>query len=155
MPNPLVEKIRDVVTPPAEAAGYEVVDVEWKREQSGWVLRLFVDKPSGVSHSDCERLSREISAVLDVHDLIPHAYSLEVSSPGLNRPLRTIDHFRRFVGQQARVRLRIGTEGRRNFVGTITGVDDTGEKVILKVDGQEFALPLADLDKASLEYRFK
>jgi ribosome maturation factor RimP len=154
MPNPLAEKIREVVTPPTEAAGYELVDVEWKREQGGWILRVFIDGPGGIRHDDCERVSRELSAVLDVSNVIPHAYSLEVSSPGLNRPLRTLSHFRRHVGHVARVRLMTGVEGRRNFKGKIVGVVDTDDKIIVDVDGREWVLPLADLEKANLEWEF-
>jgi ribosome maturation factor RimP len=87
-----------------------------------------------------------------VSDLIPHAYSLEVSSPGLNRPLRTLAHFRRHVGQPARIRLVQGVEGRRNFRGRIVGVVDTDDKIIVEVDEREWILPLADLDKANLEW---
>lgn len=155
MPNPLADKIRDIVQPPTEAAGYELVDLEYKGEPSGWVVRVYIDKPGGISHEDCERVSRELSAVLDVHDVIPHAYTLEVSSPGLNRPLRTLEHFRRHIGQRARVRLRHGVEGRRNFSGVIVGVVDTEDKVVLEVDGKEWALSLSDLDKANLEYKFQ
>lgn len=151
MPNPLTDKIREVVTPPTEGAGYELVDVEWKREQSGWVCRVFIDRPDrGISHEDCERVSRELSAVLDVHDVIPQAYSLEVSSPGLDRPLRTVAHFSRFVGKKARVRMRQGVEGRRNFSGTIVGV--SGGHALVEVEGQEFALPVADIERANLVF---
>lgn len=155
----LADKIRNVVAPPTEAAGYELVDVEWKRERVGWVCRILIDRigdgPGGVGHHDCERVSRELSAVLDVADVIPQAYSLEVSSPGLDRPLRTAEHFRRFIGHGARVRLRDGLEGRRNFAGTILAVADSNDKVVLEVDGREYVLPLADLDRANLEYKLK
>src|SRR5437868_6856450 len=113
MPSPMVDKIRSVVNGPVEGAGYELVEVEWKREPGGWVVRLFVDRSEGgFSLEDCERVSRDVSAVLDVADVIPQAYSLEVSSPGLNRPLRTVDHFRRFRGEKAKVRLVAGVDGR-------------------------------------------
>jgi ribosome maturation factor RimP len=147
----VAEKAREIVAPPIEGAGYEVVDVQWKHEPGGWVLRVFVDKPGGITHTDCERVSRELSAVLDVHDVIPHAYNLEVSSPGLERPLRTASHFRRFVGKRARVRLRQGVDGRRNYSGVIAGVDAEGRTVTLEVDGREHALPLDDLDRANLQ----
>src|SRR5437762_2417983 len=114
MPNPTADKIRDVIVPPIEAAGYELVDVEWKHEQPGWIVRVFIDKPGGVGHQDCERISRELSAVLDVHDVVPHHYSLEVSSPGLNRPLKSAASFRRFIGQKAHAKLKLGLDGRRN-----------------------------------------
>lgn len=152
----MVDKIRSVVNGPVEGAGYELVEVEWKREPGGWVVRLYVDRPEGgFSLDDCERISRELSAVLDVADVIPQAYSLEVSSPGLDRPLRTVDHFRRFRGEKAKVRLIAGVDGRRNFSGTIVGVpDDAPSRVVMEVDGKEYTLPLDDLDRANLVYEF-
>lgn len=163
MPNPLVDKLFGIVSPPVEAAGYELVDLEWKREPGGWVLRVYIDRPSGrpegapgaggaISHSDCERVSRQLSAVLDVEDVIPQAYHLEVSSPGVERPLRTPEHFRRFEGRKARVRLRHGVDGRRNFSGTIVGVTDG--RVRVDVEGGEVELPLDDLDKANLIFEW-
>jgi ribosome maturation factor RimP len=153
MANQLLEKVKAVLVPAVEAAGYEVVELEWKREQSAWILRLFIDNPlGGVSHTDCERVSREVSAVLDVHDVVRQHYNLEVSSPGLNRPLRTPAHFRRFIGQKARIRLRRGIEGRRNFAGQILAV--TAEAVKVEVEGKEWDLPFTDLDRANLEYQF-
>jgi ribosome maturation factor RimP len=155
MSKELVEKARQVMIPPVEAAGYELVDVDWKREQTGWVLRAYIDKPGGISHEDCERVSRELSPVLDVHDVIPQAYNLEVSSPGLDRPLRTAEHFRRFIGRRAKVRLLEGLEGRRNFAGAIVAVDGERNQVTLDVDGKEYHLPLGDLDRANLVYSFQ
>jgi ribosome maturation factor RimP len=152
----MVDKIRSVVTGAIEAAGYELVEIEWKREAGGWVVRLFVDRPEGgMSLDDCQRVSHQISPVLDVADVIPQAYSLEVSSPGLNRPLRTVDHFRRFRGEKAKVRLIAGVDGRRNFSGTIVGVpDDAPSRVVMEVDGKEYTLPIDDLDCANLVYEF-
>jgi ribosome maturation factor RimP len=156
MSKQLLEKVRDVVVPAVEAVQYEVVDVEWKREQGSWILRIFIDNPlgTGISHDDCERVSRQVSATLDVTDVIPHAYALEVSSPGLDRPLRTPDHFRRFIGQKARVKLRLGVDGRRNFAGQIVSVSEEGKTITVSVDGKEYELPLSDLDRANLEYQF-
>ena len=152
MPSPLLDKIRATILPPIEGAGYELVEVEYKHEPVGWVVRVYIDSPGGISHDDCERVSRELSAVLDVHDVVPHHYSLEVSSPGLNRPLRTTEHFARFKGQKARVKLRNGLDGRRNFSGFIK--DAAENKVTIEVDGKDFTLPLDDLEKANLEWQF-
>jgi len=154
----MVEKIRELCTGPVEGAGYELVDVEWKREPVGWVCRLLVDKPGDrMGIEDCERLSREVSAVLDVSEAIPQAYNLEVSSPGLDRPLRTAAHFRRFIGERAKVKLVNGIEGRRNFTGTIVSVTPDGDsatRVVLDVDGVQFTLPLEDLERATLVFDF-
>jgi ribosome maturation factor RimP len=133
-------------------AGFDVVEVQSGREPTGWVLRVFIDKPEGgegaVSHLDCERVSRDLSAALDVADCIPHAYQLEVSSPGLDRPLRREKDFARFVGQSARVRLVEGVEGRRNFSGTIRGAHDGVLEI--ECDGRSHQLPIDDIAKANL-----
>ena len=119
-------------------AGFDLIEVQYAREQRGAVLRLFIDRPAGseqnrIDHTldqalvgvdDCERVSRDVSAALDVADNIAHTYLLEVSSPGLDRPLRRERDFARFVGESARVRLEAGVEGRRNFSGTIRGAKD-------------------------------
>lgn len=152
-----------IAEPAVTAAGYELVDVHYVREPGGWVVRVFIDDAlteqqttSTVNFSDCERVSRELSALFDVEDPLPHAYRLEVSSPGLARPLRTAAHFRRFAGEQAKITLGDGiatdTGPRRNFTGTLVSVDDGDETVhvIVDVDGTEFSLPLADITAAKL-----
>jgi ribosome maturation factor RimP len=155
MANSLREQIRALITPPIEAAGYELVDVEWGHEQGGWVCRVLLDNSEGkVGLEDCEQVSRQLSAILDVNDVIPQHYSLEVSSPGLDRPLRTPAHFKRFVGQSAKVRLKAGVDGRRNYSGKIVAVSADDKQITVEVDGKEYVLPLDDLDKANLDYKF-
>src|SRR4051812_11297530 len=138
-------------------AGFDLVEVQFGREPTGWVLRVFIDNPEGgegaaVSHLDCARVSRDVSAALDVADAIPHAYQLEVSSPGLDRPLRREGDFARFAGQQARVRLseeggqQVG--GRRNFSGTIRSAKDG--RVEIECDGRSYQLPIEEIAKANL-----
>lgn len=151
----ITAKLLEIVEPVAADAGYELVDLAFVREGAGWVVRVFIDHlpghaPDGigVSFSDCEEMSRELSAVLDVEDPIPCAFTLEVSSPGLDRPLRTAAHFERFLGQVAKVRLSKGTGGRRNFKGTLVGVAD--DIVTIEVDGVSYELPVADVDTARL-----
>jgi ribosome maturation factor RimP len=135
-------------------AGFDLIEVTFGREQSGWVLRCFIDTPAGgavvVSHDDCARVSRDLSAALDVADSIPHAYQLEVSSPGLDRPLRREGDFARFAGQMARVRMADegGVEGRRNFSGTIRGAKDGF--VEIECDGRSYQLPVDGIAKANL-----
>jgi ribosome maturation factor RimP len=153
MKNDVADKIHALVLPAVEAAGYELVESQWKHEQGGWVVRLLIDKPGGVSHEDCERVSREVSVLLDVHDVVPAHYNLEVSSPGLDRPLHTPAHFRRFLGQKAKVKLHQGLDGRRNFTGVIVHADEA--RVTLDVDGKELELPLADLDRAHLVFELQ
>jgi ribosome maturation factor RimP len=151
MGHDVAAKVHALVEPAVSAAGYELVEAQWKHEPGGWVIRLLIDNPdpaSGVGLSDCERVSREVSVLLDVPDVVPHAYSLEVSSPGLDRPLIKPAHFRRFLGKRAKVRLRSGVAGRRNFTGTIVNADE--ERILLEVDGKEQELPLVDLERAQL-----
>ena len=141
-------------------AGFDLIEVQYGREPSGWVVRLFIDSPAGagagtsttqatkVGLDDCERVSRDVSAALDVADLIPHAYQLEVSSPGLDRPLRRERDFARFVGESARIRLNDGVEGRRNFLGTLQAAKDG--RVEIACDGRSYTLPIDDIQKANL-----
>jgi ribosome maturation factor RimP len=139
-------------------AGFDLVEVTSGREPGGWVLRLFIDVTveaaaggaASVSHDDCARVSRDVSAALDVADLISHAYQLEVSSPGLDRPLRREGDFARFAGRSARVRMSDegGVEGRRNFSGTIRGAKDG--RVEIECDGRSYQLPVDEIAKANL-----
>jgi ribosome maturation factor RimP len=137
-------------------AGFDLIEVTSGRESSGWVVRLFIDAPVGasvtVSHDDCARVSRDISAALDVADAIPHAYQLEVSSPGLDRPLRREGDFARFVGETARIKLSDEggkvVEGRRNFSGTIRSAKDG--RVEIECDGRSYQLPIDEIAKANL-----
>ena len=133
-------------------AGFDLIEVQYGREQRGLVLRLFIDRPEGVSTGinvdDCERVSRDVSAALDVADKISQAYQLEVSSPGLDRPLRREVDFARFVGESARIRLIDGVEGRRNFHGTLRSAKDG--RVEIACDGRSYTLPIDDIQKANL-----
>lgn len=153
------QNLWNLVEPYVKDAGFELVEVQSGREPTGWVVRLFIDKPVGndvgegaeevtVSHTDCERVSRDVSAALDVADLIPHAYELEVSSPGLDRPLRRLSDFARFAGQEAKIRMTEGVEGRRNFSGQLGGTEDGLVKI--ECDGRTYHLPIGDIAKANL-----
>ena len=153
-----------IVEPVCEAGGYELVDIEYRREGRGWVVRVFIDRPSeggeaeggeattvgNISFQDCEQVSRELSALFDVEDPVPQAYNLEVSSPGVDRPLRTAEHFARFVGERAKIAMARPLEdgNRKNFTGVIVGVD--GDQAVIDVDGSEFQLPVADIRTARL-----
>ncbi len=141
-------------------AGFDLVEVQAGREAPGFVVRLYIDhlpdaggatgvaNGAPISHEDCERVSRDVSAALDVADLIPHAYQLEVSSPGLDRPLRRERDFARFAGQSARIRLTEGVDGRRNFSGTLRGARDG--LVEIECDGRSYQLPIASVAQAKL-----
>jgi len=132
--------------------GFDLIEVQFGREATEMVLRLYIDRPEGVgggvTHEDCEKVSRDLSAALDVADKIPNAYQLEVSSPGLDRPLRRERDFARFVGESARIRLIDGVEGRRNFYGTLRAAKDG--RVEIACDGRSYTLPIDDIQKANL-----
>jgi ribosome maturation factor RimP len=156
-----LDRITQTIEPTLAGMGYELVDLEWKNE-AGWVLRVFIDKHDGeaaalpasaITLDDCTQVSHQLSATLDVADLIGPAYSLEVSSPGLNRPLRKEADFRRFVGQKAKIRTRhpVG-ESRRNFSGVLVSVDQG--TVRIDVGDQVCDVPVADVEKANLVYDF-
>ena len=143
MNNPVVEKIRAYADELLPSMGLELFDIQFRREGHGWVLRLFIDREEGVSLEDCSLVSREISDYLDVEDVIEQSYFLEVSSPGLERPLRSLEDFKRFCGQKARIKLRESVGGQRVYVGMISQVRDdrsielvleTGEPLIFSYD---------------------
>jgi ribosome maturation factor RimP len=115
----IVDKIRDFAEPLLSAMGLELFDVQFRKEGHGWVLRIFIDAEEGVTLNHCADVSREMSHFLDVEDLIDHAYHLEVSSPGLERPLRSLGDFQRFHGKKARVRLHESLGEQKVFVGII------------------------------------
>ena len=151
-----VKQLQSLAEPVVTGQGYELVDVEFKNELGSWILRVYIDNPraeGGVGLDDCATVSRELSAVLDVDDSIPGHYSLEVSSPGLNRPLKKEADFARFVGKKAKIRTRhpVG-ESRRNFSGTLVAVD--GGKVKIDVGDQVCEVPVDDVEKANLVYEF-
>lgn len=142
--------IKNIIETSVNSLGYELVGCVYIKQQRRSLLRIFIDKPEGITLDDCERVSRQVSAVLDVEDPIIGAYSLEVSSPGLDRPLFTAEHFRRFIGARAHIKLDIPfTDNRRNFTGYLQGITES-DKVIITVDNEEVVLPLANIAKAHL-----
>jgi ribosome maturation factor RimP len=155
-----LDQISRVAERVVQGMDYELVDVEWKNE-SGWILRVFIDRPAGggvapvsvIGVDDCAKVSHQLSATLDVEDLIDAHYSLEVSSPGLNRPLKKESDFRRFVGQKAKIRTRhpVG-EARRNFSGTLVSVENGNVKI--DVGDQVCDVPVDDVEKANLVFEF-
>ncbi|MCC7462898.1 MAG: ribosome maturation factor RimP [Gammaproteobacteria bacterium] len=144
--TPLRDRLIGLVEPLVEQLGYELVELEYVPGRSQALVRLFVDRPQGVGIEDCESVSREVSALLDVNDPVPTAYALEVSSPGLDRVLRKPAHFERFVGQRVWVELVAPREGRRRYTGTLTAASAAG--IELNVDGVVVALPHAEIGRA-------
>ena len=155
-----LDQISAIAQPVIEGQGYELVDLEWKRDLGGWVLRLFIDKPNGphapgqgVSLDACAEVSHELSTVLDVSDVVPGAehYSLEVSSPGLDRPLRRARDFVRAVGKKVAVKTKhpLGPPpGRRNFKGSLVRFET--DTLTIDVGDKNCEVPLAEIDKANV-----
>ena len=144
----LRERLIDLIEPLLGRLGYELVELEFSSGRAHAVVRLYIDKAEGVGLEDCERVSREVSALLDVEDPVPIAYTLEVSSPGFDRVLRTQAHFGRFVGSRVFVELKVPREGGRRYTGTLTSVDEAG--IAVEVDGQRVEVPFIDIGKARL-----
>jgi ribosome maturation factor RimP len=128
--------------------GFELVEVQFRREGYGWVLRLFIDREQGVSLDDCAAVSRAMGTWLDVEDLIEPAYHLEVSSPGLERPLKKIEDFQRFVGRKAKVKLKEPRDGQKVFIGTLDQV--AGGQVTMLADGKPVTILFAEIARARL-----
>lgn len=146
------QRLLQVLEPVVEDLGFELWHLELEGAGGSRLLRLYIDAPEGVQLEDCERVSHEVSATLDVADPLPGAYRLEVSSPGLDRPLVKPEHFRRFLGERAKVTLYAPIEGRRRFIGVLHGLDD--EAVRLECDGEVVTLPYAAIAKARLVPEF-
>ena len=144
----LRERLIALIEPLIGRLGYELVDLEYGAGRGSALVRLHIDRAGGVGIEDCERVSREVSALLDVEDPMPTAYTLEVSSPGFDRVLRTRAHFERFVGARVFVELAAAREGRRRYTGTLRAVGDTG--IELEVDGERVTLGFAEVARARL-----
>jgi ribosome maturation factor RimP len=144
----LREQLIALTEPLLGQLGYELVDLEYAPGRRHAVLRVFIDKPQGVGLDDCEHVSQELSALLDVEDPVPMAYTLEVSSPGLDRVLRTREHFARFVGERIWVELRVARDGRRRYTGRLQRLD--AQDIELSVDGAIVRVPLDDISRARL-----
>jgi len=143
------EILLKLIEPVVEGLGYECVGVEYNPHPKHGMLRIFIDREQGVGMEDCTAVSHQVSGVLDVEDPIAGEYNLEVSSPGMERPLFKIEHFEQFIGHRAKVNLFKPIEGRRNITGLIEKVEDGS--VYLQQDGQVYAVPFQAMSKARLE----
>jgi len=156
----VTEQIEKLIQPLLEDLGCELVDLEYQREQRGWVLRFFLDKVGGINLDDCAMASREISSLLDVENVISTAYSLEVSSPGIERPLKKPEDFKRFSGQLAKIKTLDSIDpdasgkNRKTFIGTLSGLEGDEILLILKNTTDAIRIPLQQIDKANLKYEF-
>jgi len=142
------QEIIRLLEPSIERLGYELTDIELKLGGRSGLLRIYIDKDDGVDIDDCEVVSHQVSAILDVEDPIPGNYTLEVSSPGLDRTLTKPAHFRRFMGEDIKVKLRFPLDGRRNFCGALKSADD--DVIEVEVDGESYRLPISTIESARL-----
>lgn len=151
-----LEAVRAVAERVAGGRGYELVDVEVARAKGGHFVRLFVDKPGGIGLEELQLVSEEVSAILDAEDPIQSSYTLEVSSPGLDRPLRGEADYRRFAGRLAKVSSYELVDGRRHWTGRLAGVEDGALGLVLESEGGRLArIPLAKIAHARLEVEFR
>ena len=155
-----IDHIRDIAERVATSRGLVIWDIQSRREASGHVIRVFIDRPGpsatpeeSVSIEDCEQVNRELSTILDVEDPLPFAYTLEVSSPGLDRPLRGVDDYRRFAGRYAKVVVREAVDNQKAFEGHLRGVE--GDEVLLEApNGRMHRLPLRLITRGRLDVEF-
>jgi len=141
------------VEPILDQKGMELVDIEYRRERGRWVLRLFIDKEGGITLDDCSDVSGEVGAILDVRDIIPHSYNLEVSSPGLDRPLVRERDFLRHLGERVNIKTRSAIDGRRNFSALLEGFKE-GKVIVRDDSGMVWEIPLLEIEKARLKSIF-
>lgn len=144
----IITAVESFARPVLDYMGLELVEVQFRRESGGWILRLFIDREGGINVDDCASVSRQISAYLEVEELIEHAYNLEVSSPGLERPLKKIDDFVRFAGRKARIKLKEPIDGQRVFFGLLGPVHEN--KLTLDVDDRQMEIDLDAVARARL-----
>ena len=151
------ETIRQLTEPVAEAEGLELIDVECNRMKSRWLVRIYLDKEGGVTLDDCTGISQQMGDILNVHDVPPGPYTLEVSSPGLDRPLSRDKDFVKYTGCKVDIRLHEKLDGMRHFRGKLTGfIEEQGRKILaVEVSGKTYRVPKAMVAKARLEYEFK
>ncbi|MDB6063050.1 MAG: ribosome maturation factor RimP [Verrucomicrobiaceae bacterium] len=147
------QQLQLILAPPVTALGYEFWGLEYLTHARQAVLRVFIDSPKGITVEDCALVSRQLSAVLDVEDPIAVEYTLEVSSPGMDRPLFTVEQYERYRGEQIKIRLRSPFEGRRNFAGRLVGIE--ADEVVIVVEDHEYLLPLEMIDKAEVVPKFE
>lgn len=145
----IIDKLRAFLQGLLPTMELELFDVQFRREGHGWVLRVFIDSEAGVTLEHCSRVSRELGRYLDVEDFIDHAYHLEVSSPGLERPLRSVEDFRRYCGRKARVKVHEAVDGEKVFEGMIEKIED--ELIYLRQDdGRSIQFSFEKINKARL-----
>jgi ribosome maturation factor RimP len=144
-----VRDLTELFEPVVESMGYELVGVEFNSGGGHGTLRVYIDREQGVSLDDCAAISHQLSGILDVEEPIAQAYDLEISSPGIDRPLFKLADYERFSGKVAKIKLAVAQQGRKNFRGRLQGVADPN-CVTIEVDGELFDLPFSDIARANL-----
>jgi ribosome maturation factor RimP len=142
------QSVMEAIAPILKGENLELVDVEYKKAGKSWVLRVFIDKPGGITLADCQRMSHQIEDKIEVEDLVSSAYVLEVSSPGLDRPLKKSRDFLRYKGKDVKIHTFVPVNGKRDFSGTI--IDFKEEHVHLEMAGENFVIHLDKISKATL-----
>jgi ribosome maturation factor RimP len=145
----IVDQVEQLIEASIETLGYELVGVEYIQGGPDAILRVYIDAEQGITIEDCERVSHQVSGILDVEEPVRSAYLLEVSSPGFDRPLFKARDFERFAGAEAKISMKLPVNGRRNFKGVLQGFED-GD-ILIEVDGEVYELPLSKLGKARLD----
>ena len=149
----VIREISQLIEPILDEMDVELVDIEYLSYHGRWIVRIYVDKEGGITVDDCARVSREIDEIIDIKDVISHAYVLEVSSPGLNRPLKKDKDFQRAVGKKIKARISVPLKGRRHFTGYLK--DFRNGTLYLEVEDNPVSLSLRDVEKANLVYEFE
>ncbi len=144
----IIARVKELTEPLCESEGMELVHVEYQRESAGRILRIYIDRPGGIRIDDCKVISRQLSDLLDVCIEIDEAFSLEVTSPGLDRPLSKKEDFERFKGNIAKIRIKTPVNGQKNFKGVLIGISD--EIVILKSNDKIISINFQDINNARL-----
>jgi ribosome maturation factor RimP len=147
----VVDHIRHLLDPILASLGLTLWDLEFQRQGPQWLLRIYIDRESGVTLNDCESVSRDLSAALDVEDIIAHAYSLEVSSPGLDRTLSKPEHFARFIGSTIKIKVFQPIDGQKVFRGKLLGISDTGMVRVEIAAEKIMEFDISTITKANLE----
>jgi ribosome maturation factor RimP len=140
--------LRDMIEPTISALGYELWGIDYQGQGKFSMLRVYIDSPNGITVDDCASVSHHVSGVLDVEDPIEGEYTLEVSSPGMDRPLYSLEHYLAYVGEVINLRLRVPFEGRRKFKGVLRAVE--GDEIVILVDDHEYLLPISTIEKANI-----
>ena len=144
--------LSELITPVVEALGCDLWGIEYLSQGRHTLVRIYIDKEDGIGVEDCEKVSRQVSSLFDVEDPVAGQYTLEVSSPGMDRPLYTVEQYQRFVGEQVAIKLSRAFEGRKKFSGQLVAVEN--DELVVQVDDEQYILPVELIDKANIVPQF-